>query len=315
MSETQKTILIVDDDRSLLSTMKILFTHNDYNVFTASNGDEAIELAKKHKPDIVLLDVLLPGKNGFEVLDILKSNPSTSDIFVVLLTAQATSVDDRSSAFNSGADGYLIKPVYNEELLARIESFLRHKRTIDKLAESESKLKAALNRDRFLADIVRNATVGIGKLYPDGRTELLNEACLDICGYTREEINSLNWKTDLTPKERRKRDEEILEEIDKYRTVKRYEKEFFHKNGKKVPVEITLHPYFGKTIDLDYLLAFITDITERKEIEKERDEKIQELQKMNKFMVGRENKMIELKQEINELLKRLGEPPKYSTPV
>jgi PAS domain S-box-containing protein len=145
-------ILIVDDNADLLLAYSILLTQNGYKVTCAENGTEALDLIEKESFSIVLLDVMLPDISGLEVLKIIKSNPIHQSVFVVLISSLATSSASQSEGLETGADGYIVTPVQNREFLARIESFVRHKRTMDKLRASELKFKRLVynNKDGIL---------------------------------------------------------------------------------------------------------------------------------------------------------------------
>src|SRR6056297_1695969 len=119
-------ILIVDDEEHLLLIYNKLLSSAGYRVITAADGAGAIEMAKKHQPQLVLLDIVLPDISGIEVLKTLKNLPETERCFVVLITSKLVSPEEQSEGLETGADGYLLKPIQNRELVARIDSFMRH---------------------------------------------------------------------------------------------------------------------------------------------------------------------------------------------
>ena len=135
----QPVILVADDtdlNRELLTS---ILTSEGYKVIEAEDGNQALDEIRKHKIDLVLLDVLMPGKTGFEVCRILKSRRETMLIPVVLVTG-LTQIDDRIQGINNGADDFLSKPVNRQELLARTRSLLRLKEYTDALDNAESVL-------------------------------------------------------------------------------------------------------------------------------------------------------------------------------
>ena len=119
-------ILLVEDDRFLIKACYTKFTQHGYEVILANDGDEGISKAKSDKPDIVLLDMVLPKKNGFEVLEELKKDSATKNIPVAVLTNLEGSAEvERALAL--GATTYLVKANYKpDELLAKIEVILNH---------------------------------------------------------------------------------------------------------------------------------------------------------------------------------------------
>lgn len=116
-------ILVVDDDPEILSLLKRGFSYEGYAVETASNGTEALAKAREKEPDLVVLDVMMPGMDGIEVSKRLRQ---ASDVPILMLTAKGT-VADRVVGLDSGADDYLVKPFAFDELLARLRALLRRR--------------------------------------------------------------------------------------------------------------------------------------------------------------------------------------------
>jgi len=114
-------ILVVDDDPQVVNFLKRGLTHKGYAVVTASNGTEALAEARERQPDLVILDIMMPGIDGIEVSKRLRQ---AGDVPVLMLTAKDTVVD-RVAGLDSGADDYLAKPFVFDELLARIRALLR----------------------------------------------------------------------------------------------------------------------------------------------------------------------------------------------
>lgn len=106
--EVKKKILIVEDSQDLLDVYKSRFDLEGFHTRAARDGEEALATAVDFRPDIILLDVMMPNVHGFDVLDILKNTPKTSNIKIVLLTA-LSQPNDKARAAASGADDYLIK--------------------------------------------------------------------------------------------------------------------------------------------------------------------------------------------------------------
>lgn len=122
--ESKSTILIADDDLIAQETLTDLLTFDGYTIVLASNGLEAVEQAKRYTPDLVLLDVMMPGIDGFEVCQRLRAYPPTSGIPIIMLTA----LDDRSArlrGIESGADEFLSKPFDTSELRMRVRTISR----------------------------------------------------------------------------------------------------------------------------------------------------------------------------------------------
>jgi DNA-binding response OmpR family regulator len=114
-------VLVVEDDRTLLETLEYNLQHQGYEVLTAVNGRAALDMARTHLPNLIVLDVMLPGIDGFEVCRILRREYS---IPIIMLTARSEEVD-KIVGLEMGADDYLTKPFSMRELLARVKAMLR----------------------------------------------------------------------------------------------------------------------------------------------------------------------------------------------
>src|SRR5882724_2022095 len=125
-------VLVVDDVEANVKLLEAKLAGEYFEVMTASNGPRALELADAELPDIILLDVMMPRMDGFEVCRRLKANPRTVDIPVVMVTA-LSDVADRLRGLEAGADDFLTKPVNDIALFARVRSLVRLKRMMDEL--------------------------------------------------------------------------------------------------------------------------------------------------------------------------------------
>jgi PAS domain S-box-containing protein len=131
--------------------------------------------------------------------------------------------------------------------------------------EAEKKLSNSLQRAQYLADIVRDASVGIGDGYPDGGVGLCNNAFQQLTGYSEEELKRINWTEVLTPPQWREYEIAKLEELDRTKRPVHYEKEYIRKDGSRVHAELVVHPRLGDDGNVESYFAFITDITQRKQ--------------------------------------------------
>ena len=113
------TILIVDDVTSNVLLLKILLKNEKFNVLTASNGHQCVEISKQQHPDLILLDVMMPDITGFDTAVILKKDPETSDIPIIFMTA-LSSPSDLVKGFKSGGNDYITKPFNKDELVIRV---------------------------------------------------------------------------------------------------------------------------------------------------------------------------------------------------
>ncbi len=120
---SQPVILIVDDSPTALRMTSELLESHGFDVLTANDGVEAIEIAEQHLPDLMLLGIVLPGRNGFQVCRKLRANDRTKYIRIVMLSSKSQA-HDRLWARRQGADGYLTKPFNDSTLLASVRSVL-----------------------------------------------------------------------------------------------------------------------------------------------------------------------------------------------
>jgi two-component system OmpR family response regulator len=130
---TSDRILIVEDDRNLLDTLKYNLRKEGYQVVTAIDGAEALNVARREKPDLIILDIMLPKINGFEVCRILRKETTVP---ILMLTAKAEETD-KIVGLEIGADGYMTKPFSLRELLARVRAMLRRAKMVETQPEVE----------------------------------------------------------------------------------------------------------------------------------------------------------------------------------
>ena len=122
----EQTIMIVEDEPDILGLLTEHFTEEGYGTLTASTGTDAIMQAKKKRPDLILLDVMMPGMNGFDVCNILHDMPETRAIPIIFLTAVAE-MPRKIMGLRLGATDYVTKPFDLRELTARVEVALRNR--------------------------------------------------------------------------------------------------------------------------------------------------------------------------------------------
>jgi len=116
-----KKVLVVDDDVKTVELVKLYLNRDGYRVLTAYDGNNALQIARESRPDLIVLDIMLPGMNGLDVCRILRKE---SDVPIIMLTAMTTD-DDRLTGLNLGADDYVTKPFSPRELAARVRAVLR----------------------------------------------------------------------------------------------------------------------------------------------------------------------------------------------
>ncbi len=118
-----KRILVVDDEPNIVLSLEFLMTQAGYEVSTAADGERALQSIEAGAPDVVLLDVNIPKRNGYEVCEIIRANPSWEHVRVVMITAKGRDVE-REKGLALGADDYIIKPFSTREVVAKIAEVL-----------------------------------------------------------------------------------------------------------------------------------------------------------------------------------------------
>ena len=142
-----KKILVVEDDKDLISLIEFNLKSEGFNVLLSPNGEDGLFTAKEEKPDLILLDWMLPILSGIEVLQRLKNNKDTKSIPVIFITAKGEE-NDKIRGLNSGADDYIVKPFSTKELIARIKANLRRGKLIpdDKIVCSDIEIDLVSKR-------------------------------------------------------------------------------------------------------------------------------------------------------------------------
>jgi DNA-binding response OmpR family regulator len=118
-----KEILIVDDEPGVVVPIQYLMEQQGYRVMIAERGEDALDLIYQYKPDLVLLDIMLPGIDGYEVCEIVRLNPDYRNVKIIFLTAKGREVEI-AKGLALGADAYITKPYSNTELVAKVKELL-----------------------------------------------------------------------------------------------------------------------------------------------------------------------------------------------
>ena len=122
-------ILIVDDEPNIVQTLQDRLEMNDFDVVTANNGQEGLQQALQERPDVILLDVIMPVMDGLEMLEALRNEPDCQDISVIMLTARSQT-QDIARANACGIEDYIVKPFDLSELLEKIESVVENRKSL-----------------------------------------------------------------------------------------------------------------------------------------------------------------------------------------
>lgn len=190
-------ILLIDDEADILEFLSYNLRKEGYEVFSAIDGISGIEVAKSEKPDLILLDMMMPGMDGVEVCQLLREDKRFTETLIFFLSARSEDYS-QLAGFNAGADNYIIKPISLKVLIARIRSVLKR-------AQNKANISSRFVTETITIDIERRTVFKMGEelLFPKKEFELLaflmsNQGKV----MTRDEIYSRVWGDDIIVNEK-----------------------------------------------------------------------------------------------------------------
>jgi PAS domain S-box-containing protein len=264
-----------------------LLSRAGYEVLGTSTGNEALMTTRTHRPDVVLMDVVLPDISGIEACRQIKEDEDLKDIFVILTSGVQTSSDHQVAGLNMGADGFIVKPVSNKELLARIQSMVRIKR-------AEEALRASETRYRRLFETAHDGILILNA--ETGHIDDVNPFLIDMLGYTHDEFAGKKlWE--IGAFKNAEKSKAVFAELQHKGYVRYEDLPLATKDGREIDVEFVSNTYsvnHHKVIQCN-----IRDITIRKQAEKglmEAHEKLEKRVKERTIQLVESNKS--LKEEI-----------------
>ena len=268
-------ILIVDDERHNRQLLEIMLGPEGFHLRAAASGEEALAMVRDQLPDLILLDIMMPGMDGYQVAARIKGDPATKNIPVIMITA----LDDRDArmlGLNAGAEDFLTKPVDRAELSVRVRNLLRLKAYGDyhdrysQMLEGEvgSRTADLVDSERLYRSTFDAAPVGIVHVGLDGQWLRVNQRLCDLLGYSREELQSAEVRKKVEP-------EDGAEEAGALQhmaagTLVRYvvdEKRYRRRDGSFVWARCNISPHRDAEGQSQYFISVIEDITERRTLE------------------------------------------------
>jgi two-component system cell cycle sensor histidine kinase/response regulator CckA len=268
-------ILIVDDERHNRALLEVMLAPEDFVLETASSGEEALAAVLREPPDLILLDLMMPDMDGYEVARRIKANPVTTNIPIVMITAS----DDRKAmllGLSAGAEDFLTKPVDRAELKMRVRNLLRLKRLGDyherysKMLEAEVGLRTVdlVESERLYRSTFDGAPVGIVHVGLDGRWLRVNQRLCDLLGYSAEVLQRVSAKEGALS-------EQVAGEAEGFRrladgTLDQYridEKQYRRSDGAFVWARVNVSVHRDSAGKPAHFIKVIEDVTDRRALE------------------------------------------------
>jgi two-component system cell cycle sensor histidine kinase/response regulator CckA len=274
-SDQPARILIVDDELFNRQLLEVMLTSEGFTLMTAASGEEALASVARDPPDLILLDVMMPGMDGYQVAATLKANLATKNIPVIIVTA----MDDRSArmlGLSAGAEDFLTKPVDRSELWLRVRNLLRlkaygdyHDRYSQTLeTEVASRTADLVESERLYRSTFDAAPVGIVHVGLDGEWVRVNNRLCELLGFSREELHGSDYQASI-------RSEEAPGEEDSFRqmaagTLDRHaieEKRFRCRDGTFLWARVNTSIHRDAGGRPQHFISVIEDITARRTLE------------------------------------------------
>lgn len=255
MTASKAKILCVDDNADLLHINAGILQSAGYNVVEACSGDECLRRVREDRPDLVLLDVMLPDASGFDICKKIKEDPELAGPYVILISGMETSSGSKIKGLEIGADGYIVRPVSGHELLARIQAILRVKIT-------ETALRKSMERYQTLIETMSD---GLGIVDEELVITFVNDKFCEITGYPRDEIIGRPAMEFLD-----RENQEILKarfEKVKEKIIDPFELKTKGKDLRDIYTIISPKPLFDGKGNFKGAFAVVTDITKNKHYE------------------------------------------------
>ncbi|NER47479.1 MAG: response regulator [Symploca sp. SIO1A3] len=277
-NSAKSVIVIVDDNPTNLGVLFDFLHDSGFKVLVAQDGESAIQKVEYAHPDLILLDVMMPGIDGFETCRRLKAKASTKDIPVIFMTALSETVD-KVKSFTLGAVDYITKPVQQEEVIARVTTHLKIQKLQKTFQEQNLQLQEEIKERKRTEESLRqaelkyrsifeNASEGIFQARPGGGYITANPALAKILGYSSPEelmkkITNINQQLYVDPSSR----EDLATLMQRYDVLTDVESQVYRKNGRTIWISENIRAVKDTGGDLLYYEGTVVDISERRQTE------------------------------------------------
>lgn len=271
----QSEILIVDDDRQNRQLLEVVLRAEGYRTVEAESGEAALDAVMARMPDLILLDIMMPGMNGYQVTETIKNNSATKNIPIILVTA----LDDQESKMNGlrvGAEDFLTKPIDRSELCMRVRNLLRLKAYGDFYGKYSHQLE--VEADSRQLDLVESlglyrstfdaAPVGIVHVGLSGEWRRVNQRLCDFLGYAPDELEGIALSRLMTPADIASDTEALRQitagELDRHVSD---ERQYRRRDGRTVFVKVHTSLHRNVNGDPQHFIVVVEDIDEQRSLE------------------------------------------------
>jgi adenylate cyclase len=269
-------VLIIDDNLNNLKVISDLLSEAGYQIFSAKNGESGIQKAERTRPDLILLDLRMPGIDGFETCRRLKASEQTKDIPIIFLTAMSnTQPIEKVQGLNLGAVDFISKPIQNEEVVARIKIHLHLRSLTQKLQDQNAQLQREIQERQqteqalFLAEkrynnLVKSSIEGLFQANISGQYLSANTALVRLLGYDslKDLITRIKHISQLYVQPQRW--QELIDTLESIDDVTGFESLVYQKNGKAIWINENARAIRDATGKLLYYETTVTNVTIQK---------------------------------------------------
>lgn len=266
VNKLRKTILFIDDDPDMLEIGGMIINKEGYHYLTAGSAEEGLATIQKKRPDLIILDYMMPRMNGYEFFKELKQNPkykAVSDVPVILLTAVSEEEIERKELFEMGLSAFLLKPFGNRELLNVIDNvFILHQM---KLKNKE--LQQEVKRTEYkYQDLIENASDLIFTLDLQARFIFINRRLPNIIGFDRQQWLGKKFYDLIMADDRSNAEHNLRQTLNGRSSI--FEVRIYSANGRTVHLSVNVNPIFEKG-QIVGCVGIARNITEKKQLEME----------------------------------------------
>ncbi len=259
-AERRASVLLVDDEADNLTALSAVLEPLGRRLVTATSGEEALKLLLKEEFAVILLDVRMPGLDGFETAALIKQRERTRTVPIIFVTAISRDTEQVFRGYSEGAVDYLLKPYDPAVLRSKVSVFIDLHEKAAALEESEQRFRTAF----------ANAPSGMALVSTEGRLLQVNRALADMLGRSQAELAGGRWDSILHPDERAEDRQARRELVEGERAIYRAERRCVHADGRELLVAVSVSRPATRAIPPQQLIAQLEDVTEREQAERER---------------------------------------------